>query len=110
MIQHIVEWVEKNVNVDEIVNMDIKNINPSKRYNKKNIPNDAIKTPLIVYYNNKLLDGHNRYQLHLKSGNQFVDVIVLPDLGDKIFYIDLIISEVNRKLFKKRVEKFIERN
>jgi hypothetical protein len=104
MIQYIVDWVEKNVNVDEIVNMDINNIIPSKKYNKKNISDDAIKTPLIVYHNNKLLDGHNRYQRHLKLNNKFIDVIVLPNLGDKIFYLDLIINEINRKLFEKRIK------
>lgn len=109
MINNIIEWVEKTIDVTETVNMGINDIKPSKKYHKKNIPFEATETPLIVYYNNKLLDGHNRYQLHLNNGSQYVEVIVLPNLGDKIVYLDLIISEINQKLFEQRVKRIISK-
>jgi hypothetical protein len=105
MINEIIKWVDNNINVDDIKEVNINDIIPSKQYIKKNVPDGSIETPLIIYHNNKLLDGHNRYQKHLKFENEIIKVVVIPELGEKIFYLDLILNEINQKLFVKRVKK-----
>jgi hypothetical protein len=110
MIEYIVNWVKENVNVDDLKEVNVSDIIPSKKYIKKNVSVDAVETPIILYYNNKLLDGHNRYQHIIKSGVEKIKVVVLPELYDKIFYLDLIITEVNRKLFEKRIKEKIKEN
>jgi hypothetical protein len=107
MINEIIKWVDNNINVDDIKEVSISEIIPSKQYVKKNVPDKSIETPLIIYHNNKLLDGHNRYQKHIKFKTETIEVIVVPELGDKIFYLDLILNEINQKLFVSRVKKNI---
>jgi hypothetical protein len=107
MIDEILKWIDENINVNDTKIVNINEIIPSKKYVKKNVPDQSTETPLIIYHNNKLLDGHNRHQKHIEKGNEFIEVVVLPELGDKIFYLDLILNEINQKLFVRRVQKNI---
>jgi hypothetical protein len=102
-IEEIIVWVEKNIDIDNLVRIPMTEIKVSKIKKNKNVNLECLKTPLIVSKDNNLLDGNNRYELHLKTGNEYVDVVRLPNLGEKYVYLDLILREINNKLFKKRI-------